>query len=64
MLLVIFNKCHGGQSYLKSQKWLIWIEITNVWVGMDIIPCSDKFYSVGLVLLPRHQQEPSKHLQQ
>ncbi len=33
--------CHGGQSYLKSQKWLIWIEVTNAWVGMDMNPSND-----------------------
>jgi len=35
-------KCHGGQSYLKSQKWHIWIEVVNTWVGMDRIPCNEK----------------------
>ncbi len=27
--------------YLKSQKWVIWTEVTNAWVGMDKIPYSD-----------------------
>ncbi len=26
--------------YLKSQKWLYWTKVANVWVGMDKIPCS------------------------
>jgi hypothetical protein len=25
--------------YLKAQKWLIWIEVANAWVGMGKIPC-------------------------
>jgi hypothetical protein len=38
---VIFTKCHGDKSYLKSQKWLIWTKVINAWVGMDKIPCSE-----------------------
>jgi hypothetical protein len=46
-LPVTFTKCHGGQSYLKSQKWLIRKEVTNAWVGMDMIFCS----GFGLLML-------------
>jgi hypothetical protein len=27
--------------YLKSQKWLIWTEVTNAWVEMDKTPYSE-----------------------
>ncbi len=42
-LPIVFTKCHGGQLDLKSQKWLIWTQVANAWVGMDRIPCSDTF---------------------
>ncbi len=37
-LQFVFTKCHEGQSYVKLQKWLIWIEVVNAWVGMEMIP--------------------------
>ncbi len=49
-LLVVFTKCHKGQSYLKLQKWLIWIKVANTWVGMDKIPCSERLCSIKLIM--------------
>jgi hypothetical protein len=38
---VILTSCHGKQSHLQSQKWLLWTRVANAWVGMDMIPCSE-----------------------
>jgi hypothetical protein len=42
----VFTKSHGRQSYLKLQKWLIWTEVTNTWVGLDKIPYDEN--SLGI----------------
>jgi len=39
-LQVVFNKHHKRHSHLKLQKWLIWTQVANSWVGMDIILCN------------------------
>ncbi len=37
VIIYVTTKCHGGQFYLKSQKWLIWTKVANTWVEMDKI---------------------------
>jgi hypothetical protein len=37
---IIFTMCHKRQLHQQSQKWLIWTQVTNEWVGMDRNPCS------------------------
>jgi hypothetical protein len=45
-LPIVFTKCHGGQSYLKLQKWLIWKEVTNTWVGKERIPYNESIMGI------------------
>ncbi len=45
-LLVVFTKCHRGQLYLKSQKWLIWREVTKTWIRKERIPCSESIMGI------------------
>ncbi len=49
-LQVVFTKCHKGPSFIKPQKWLIWIEVAYAWVRMDMIfcnvSCTYKIYAI------------------
>jgi hypothetical protein len=42
-LPILFTKCHKRWSYIKLQKWLIWTQVANTWVGMDKIHYSVDF---------------------